>query len=148
MRAVLVSETPNYAGAVRLQHAERSAERGAADRVEDQPERAVRLGGGQLAADHDVLAAPFSHRGAVLVASHMPPYGGAGRRGELAREVPDPARGAVDQNLAAEQQPALAQRMQRGEPSNGQSGGLRIADRVGQGRHRMAAAIHPLGPSS
>jgi hypothetical protein len=32
----------------------------------------------------------------------MPPYDGAGRRGELAREMPDPARGAVDQNLAAE----------------------------------------------
>jgi hypothetical protein len=39
----------------------------------------------------------------------------AGRGGELAGEMPDSARGAVDQYLAPEQQPALAQRVQSGE---------------------------------
>src|SRR3984893_682080 len=39
-------DAEGHAGAVRLQHAERCTERAAADRVEDQPERAVRLGGG------------------------------------------------------------------------------------------------------
>jgi hypothetical protein len=147
MLAVLVSETPNTTQVpFRLQHAERRAERGAADRVEDQPERSVRLGGNQLAADHDALGTPIGHRSAVYVTSHMPPYDGAGRRGELAREMPDPARSAVDQNPAAEQQPALAQAVQRGQPGDRQSGGLGIADCLRQGRHRMAATIHPLGP--
>jgi hypothetical protein len=35
-----------HTGAARLQHAERRAKGGAAERVEDQPERPVRLGGG------------------------------------------------------------------------------------------------------
>ena len=43
----------------------------------------------------------------------------AGRRGELAGEMPDPARGAIDQHLAPEQQPALAQRVQCGRPATG-----------------------------
>lgn len=36
--------------------------------------------------------------------------------------------------------------MQRGEPGDRQGRGLRVADRVGQRRDRMAAAIDPLGP--
>ena len=68
--------------------------------------------------------------------------------GELAGEMPDPARGAVDQHLAAEQQPALAQRVQRGQPGDRQCRGLRIADPVRQNRDRMAAAIDPLGPGA
>ena len=72
----------------------------------------------------------------------------AGRPGELAGEMPDPTRGTVDQDLAAKQQPALAQRMQRGQPGDRQSGSLGVADRLGQGRHRVAPTIHALGPSS
>ena len=70
------------------------------DRIEDQPERAMRLGSGQFAADDDALAAPFGYRRTVFIAPDMSPYEGAGRGCELTSEVPDPARGAVDQHLA------------------------------------------------
>ena len=78
----------------------------------------------------------------------MAPDQRAGRAGKLAGEMPDAARGAVDQHLAAEQQPALAQRMQRGQAGDRQGRGLRVADRVGQRGDRVAAAIDPLGPGA
>src|SRR5467141_2505827 len=49
--------------------------------------------------DDDAFAAPFGHRGTVFIAPDMPPHKGASRPCELASEVSDPARGAVDQHL-------------------------------------------------
>jgi hypothetical protein len=56
----------------------------------------------------------------------------------------DPAGGAVDQHLAAEQQPALAQCMQRRQPGHRQANGLRLADAVGQRRQPIAGRADPL----
>jgi len=76
----------------------------------------------------------------------MPPNERAGGDGELAGEMPDPARGAVDQHLAAQEEPALAQRVERREAGDREGCRLGVADRIGQRRHRMAAAIDPLAP--
>ncbi len=76
----------------------------------------------------------------------MPVYGRTGRGGELHREMPDPARRTIDQHLAAEQQPALAQRMQRGQPGHRQGCRLRIGNAVRQRRDRMARRAHTLRP--
>ena len=46
------------------------------------------------------FAAPFSHGGAVFLTAHMAPDLRASCRSELAGEMPDPTRGAVDQHLA------------------------------------------------
>jgi len=89
-----------HAGAARPQHAERRTKGGAAKRVEDQPKRPVRFRGGKFAAENDPFAAPFSHGGAVFLPAHMAPDLRASCRGELAGEMPDPTRGAVDQHLA------------------------------------------------
>src|SRR5207244_5009559 len=109
-----------HAGAVRLQHAERRAQGRAAERIEDQPERPVWLGGGEVAAEHDTIAAPFGDRRAMFLAPHMAPDKGARGGGELTGEMADPARGAVARPLAPEQQPTLAQRMQCGEAGHRQ----------------------------
>jgi hypothetical protein len=58
---------------------------------------------------------------------------------------PTPPEAPSTNNLSPEKQPALAQRVQRGQSSNRQGGSLGIADRLGQGRHRVAATIHLLG---
>jgi hypothetical protein len=71
-----------------------------------------------LPTDDDALAAPFGDRGTVFITPYMPPHESAGGDRELTSEVPDPARGAVDQHLAAEQQPALPQCVQRGQPGS------------------------------
>jgi hypothetical protein len=123
-----------------------SPESRAAERVEDQPERPVRLGRQEIAAEHDPPAAPFGDRGARFGPAHMPPHQRTGGDTELAGEMPDTARGAVDQHLATEKQPALTQRVERGEPRDRQCRCLGVADPIGQRRHRMAAAIDPLGP--
>src|SRR5207344_1382203 len=94
------------AGAVRLQHAERRAQGRAAERVDDQPIGAVRPGGAEVAVEDDAPAAPCRDRLAVFGPAHMTPHQRAGGRGELAGEVPDTARRAIDQHLAAEQEAA------------------------------------------
>jgi hypothetical protein len=91
---------------------------GAAKRVEDQPEGHVRLSGGKFAAEYDPIAAPFGYGGAVYLSAHMASDLRTSCRSELAGEMPDPTQSAVDQHLASEQQPALAQRVQRGEARN------------------------------
>ena len=58
------------------------------------------------------------HRRAVLLATHMPPDARARCGRKLAGEMSDPARRAIDQHLAPEQQPALPQRVQGGQPRN------------------------------
>ena len=90
MVAVLDFRDPeHHTCAVWLQHAESRSHRAAADRIEDQPKWAVRLGGGQLTTDDDAIAAPFGDCGTV--APYMSPHEGAGRGRELAGKVPDPA---------------------------------------------------------
>ena len=137
-RASGLGNPEGHAGAARLQHPERRIKRGAAERVEDQPERPVRLGDGEFAAEHNPFAAPFDNGGAILLAAHMTPDLRAGRPGELAGEMPDPTRGAVDQHLAPEQQPAPAQRVQCGEARDRQSRRLGIPDRIRQRGDRNA----------
>jgi hypothetical protein len=62
--------------------------------------------------------------------------------------VPDTARGAVDQHLAAEEEPALAQRMQGRQPGDRQRRGLCVGHGVGKGGDGMAWRAHPLGPGA
>src|SRR5439155_11277178 len=124
--------------------AERGGERRSAERVEDQPIGAVRFGGGKVAADDDAAAAPLGDLRALLVAADMTPDDRTGGKRELAGEMANPARGAVDEDFAAEEEAALAQRVQRGQPGDRQGRRLGVAAAVGQRRHRMAAAIDPL----
>ena len=105
-------------------------------------------GGGEIGAEHDPLAAPFGDGLPVLRPPDMAPDERARDRRHLAGEMPDPARGAVDQHLAAEQQAALAQHVQGGQPGDRQGRRRGIADRIGQDRHRMGAAGHPLSPGA
>ena len=72
----------------------------------------------------------------------------AGRHSELAGEMPDSTRGAIDQHLAPEQQTALAQRVQCGEARDRQRRRLGIVDRIGQRGDRRGAAIDPFGPGA
>src|SRR5262249_28063035 len=76
------------------------------------------------------------------------PHQGAGGEGELAGEVADPAGRTVNQYLAPEQEAALTQRVQRGQPRDRQCRGLRIAASLRQDTDCMAAAIDPLGPGA
>ena len=90
-RAARLRYPEGDAGTVRLQHAERRAQGWTTERIEDQPERAVRRGGGEIAAEHHALAAPFGDRSAVLLAPDMAPDEGARGSSELTSEMPDPA---------------------------------------------------------
>jgi hypothetical protein len=137
-----------HTGAARLEHAERRTKRGTAQRVEDQLERPVRFGSGELAPQHDPFAAPFGDRSAIFLPTHMAPDLHARRHSELAGEMSDPTRGAVDQDLTPEQEPALAQRMQRGEARDRQRRRLGIPDRIRQRGDRVGAAIDPLRPAT
>ena len=110
-RGACLGDAEGHANAVRLQHAECRAQGRAAERIEDQPERPVWLGGGKVAAEHDAIAAPLGDCRAMLLAPDMAPDKGARRGGELAGEMADSARGAVDQDFPAEQQAALTQSM-------------------------------------
>src|SRR5262249_48788329 len=147
-RGARCRDAEHNTSAVWVEHAECCAKCAAPNRIEDQPERAMRLGSGQFTIDDDALTAPFGHRRTVFIASDMSPYEGAGRRRKLTSEVSDPTGGAVAQYLAAEQQPSLPQRMQRGQPGDRRGCGLSIANGLGQNRHSVAATIDPLGPGA
>ena len=90
----------------------------------------------------------FGNGGAIFLPAHMAPDLRAGRRSELAGEMPDSTRGTIDQHLAPEQQTALAQRVQCGEARDRQRRRLGIVDRIRQRSDRMGAAIDPFGPGA
>ena len=73
---------------------------------------------------------------------------GACRGGKLHGEMPDAARRTIDQHLATQQQPALSQRMQRGQTGNRERRRLRVSDRVRQRRDGMAWRSNALGPGA
>src|SRR5262249_906483 len=84
--------------------------------------------------EHHPLPAPRRHHRAKLGPADLAVNDGAADGGELAGEMADPAGGAVDQYPAAEQQPALAQRMQRRQPGDRQAPRHPLADPAGQRR--------------
>jgi hypothetical protein len=98
----------------------------------------VLFGRTEVAGDDDAAAGPFGDLGALILARHLAPDLRAGSVRQLAGEVADAPGGAVDQHLAAEQQAALAQRVQRGEAGDRQGRGRRVAAPIGQRDRRLA----------
>ena len=144
-----LGDAEGHAGAVRLQHAERRA-RAPSRRPSRGSARTARAAWRRPRSRPSTTRSPHHSATAARCSSRRtwPQTSAPAAAASWQARCPTPPEAPSTSTLRPEQQPALAQRMQRGEPGDRQGRGLGVADRVGQRGDRMAAAIDPLGPGA